>query len=112
MATSPWRAYLNRSMEHLRDRTAEGVFDSDPGLSQPLPCSHSVLTYQVNPIMHASYSAMRMDPARSATEALQLLSFRTPEDLEQVALGCDGDVGAYEHTRAQKYIDRYGQADI
>ncbi|KWU42707.1 CIA30-domain-containing protein [Rhodotorula sp. JG-1b] len=60
MATSPWRAYLNRSMEHLRDRTAE---------------------------------AMRMDPARNATEALQLLSFRTPEDLEQVALGCDGDVG-------------------
>ncbi len=44
---------------------------------------------------------MRMDPARSATEALQLLSFRTPQDLEQVALGCDGDVGAYEHTRSQ-----------
>ena len=47
---------------------------------------------------------MRMDPARSATEALQLLSFRTPQDLEQVALGCDGDVGAYEHTRSPRLL--------
>lgn len=40
---------------------------------------------------------MRMDPGRTATEALQLMSFRAAEDLDQVALGCDGDVGVSLH---------------
>lgn len=80
MATSAWRSYLTRSMEHLRDRTTEGAL-VEFGVLQFAKRRHLA-------------TVLRAQPAPIHGPVLPLLTLKSPEDLQSFVLGCDTDLGA------------------
>ncbi|KAK4055356.1 hypothetical protein OIO90_003194 [Microbotryomycetes sp. JL221] len=102
--SSSWRSYLQRSAEHLRNRTNEGQYDPQSctnvlyhraardGTACADVVSPSIRFYA--PTRASTWvTVLRASPVPETRTVLPIVQLRTVEDLQQFALGCDEDLG-------------------
>lgn len=99
---APWRSYLQRSMEHLRNRTQEGqsrLIGSLHGTNR-LTQSDLELCPDVGWARHMTQNVLgtfptvlRAQPMPTTSSVLKLASIESEQDLQQFAIGCDEDLG-------------------